>query len=100
MPGGSGSPVCWTLASRGTPNTRRPLNSTTLGFLGSLGTALWTQAKDFRNKAPKGSRQNRRLISSFLFGTPSSAAATEGQMREAACASPPGKQLKIWIGFI
>lgn len=40
MLGGSGSPVCWTQMSRGTPNTRRPFSSITLAFLSSLGTVL------------------------------------------------------------
>lgn len=42
MLGGRGSPVCWTLSSRGTPNTRGPFTSTALVFLSVLGTVLQT----------------------------------------------------------
>lgn len=41
MQGGSGSPVCWTLTSKGTPNTPRPVTSVVvLVFVKVLGMVL------------------------------------------------------------
>lgn len=54
-----GSPVCWALRSKGTPNTRRPFTSIGLVFLGGLGTVL--QARE-RPLLDREIYKNRRQV--------------------------------------